>query len=94
VLEDVGIVAYMDVTEDALIVGRYSQPWIRGYALAVSKMILGQAYEKFSSIPGPNGQVVLNGAQLKAEGTAEMALLESQIDNYQDGGRPLPFLIG
>jgi hypothetical protein len=94
VLEDVGIVAYMDVSDDGLLKGRYSQPWVRSYALALSKMILGQAYEKFSGIPGPNGQVTLNGAQLKAEATAEIAELEKQIDNYQDGGRPLGFIVG
>lgn len=94
VVEDVGLVAFMDVNEEGLLTGRYSLPWIRSYTMAMCKMILGQAYEKFSGIPGPNGQVTLNGAQLKAEAQAEMTDLENQINNYQDGGRPLPFIIG
>ena len=94
VQEDVLLTAYMEVSDNALIEGRYSRPWLRSYTLAQTKIILGQAYEKFSSIPGPNGQITLNGAQLKAEAAAEMADLESQIDKYQVGNRPLPFLIG
>lgn len=94
VLEDVGLIAQFDVDEAGLLTSRYSLPWIRSYTIAMCKMILGQAYEKFSGIPGPNGQVTLNGSQLKAEALTEMNDLEQQINNYQDGGRPLPFLIG
>jgi len=94
VTEDVGIVAYMDVSDDLLISGRYSGPWIRNYTLALCKMILGNAYEKFAGIPGPQGQISLNGAQLKAEAVAEMAALEVEINTYQDGGTPLPFIYG
>ena len=92
--EDVLLIAYMDVSDDALIEGRYSRPWIRSYTIAQLKMIIGQAYEKFSSIPGPNGTITLNGAQLKAEAEKEIADLENQISTYQVGNRPLPFLIG
>jgi hypothetical protein len=92
--EDVLLTAYMSVNEDGLLLGTYSRPWIRSYALAMVKMIIGQAYEKFSSIPGPQGAITLNGSQLKAEGQAEMTTLEEEINKYRDGGRPLPFMIG
>lgn len=92
--EDVLIKAYMEVSEDGLITGRYSGPWLRSYTLAQAKMILGQAYEKFSSIPGPNGSITLPGATLKAEAAAEITDLENQLNTYQDGGRGLPFIIG
>ena len=92
--EDVLIKVYMDVNDDLLISGRYSKPWIRSYSVAQTKLILGQAYEKFSGVPGPNGQITLNGAQLKAEAIAEMTDLEDQLRMYQDGSKPLPFLIG
>lgn len=92
--EDVLLTAYMSVTEDGILTGTYSRPWVRSYALAQTKFILGQAYEKFSSIPGPNGAITLNGAQLKAEAAAEMTALEEDLNKYQDGGRPLPFMIG
>jgi hypothetical protein len=92
--EDVLLKTYMKVSEDGLITGRYSGPWIRSYALAQAKLILGQAYEKFSSIPGPNGAITLPGATLKAEAAAEITDLENQLNTYQDGGRGLPFIIG
>lgn len=92
--EDVLLKTHMSVTEDTLITGRYSGPWLRSYTLAQAKLILGQAYEKFSSIPGPNGAITLPGATLKAEAVAEITDLEAQLNAYQDGGRPLPFIIG
>lgn len=92
--EDVLLTAYMAVPEDGILTDIYSRPWVRSYALAQTKWILGQAYEKFSSIPGPNGSITLNGAQLKAEAEKEMTDLEEQINKYTDGGKPLPFIFG
>lgn len=92
--EDVVLTAWMTQSDDNIILGNYSKPWIRSYALAQAKMILGQAYEKFSSIPGPQGAITLNGAQLKAEAATAMTELEEEIKKYMDGGRPLPFMIG
>ena len=61
VLEDVLITAYMRTTDEALVLGTYSRPWLRDYTMARTKMILGQAYEKFSSLPGPNGSIQVCG---------------------------------
>jgi len=36
----------------------------------------------------------MNGSQLKAEGTAELVLLEEQLKNFVDGGAPTSFVIG
>lgn len=94
VLEDVLLTAYMKVSDDSLITGTYSRPWIRDYTMAKTKILVGQAYEKFSSLPGPSGSITLNGAQLKAEGTAEILALEDQLTKYSAGDRPLPFIIG
>ena len=92
--EDVVLSAWKVNSDNEIIEGTYSRPWIRSYSLAQAKFILGQAYEKFSSIPGPQGAITLNGAQLKAEATTEMANLEEEIKRYSEGGRPLPPLIG
>ena len=94
VYEDVLLKAYLEVPEDSLITGRYSSTWLRNYSTAKAKEILGQAYEKFSAIPGATGSITLNGAQLKAEAVAEMNALEEQLKTYQSGERPIGIVIG
>jgi len=72
----------------------FSGIWIKDYALATCKIMLGEAREKFNQIAGPQGGTTLNGAQLKAEGKAELDALELDLINYKDGGTPLSFVIG
>lgn len=69
-------------------------PWLQDYSLAIAKHMLGEAREKFASIPGPQGGTQLNGAQLKAEAKEEIQKLEDDIGNYRDGGFPATFIIG
>lgn len=92
--EEVLLWVYNEIPEDQLITNVYSGSWIRNYALAHAKMILGQAYEKFSSLPGPQGGVTLNGSQLKAEGQQEIEKLDEEIKKYSDGGTPLGIVMG
>jgi hypothetical protein len=68
--------------------------WLRDYALATCKIMLGEAREKFASIASPQGSTQLNGAALKAEGKAEIEILEADLVTYKDGGTPLTFVIG
>jgi len=68
--------------------------WLRDYSLAGCKLMLGEAREKFSSIASPQGSTTLNGTALKAEGKAEMEMLEQDLINYKEGGEPLTFVIG
>jgi hypothetical protein len=72
----------------------YAGQWLKDYSLAVSKLMLGEAREKFATIAGPQGGTQLNGAALKGEGKAEMELLEQDLINYKEGGTPLTFVIG
>jgi hypothetical protein len=72
----------------------YSGQWVKDYSLATAKMILGQAYEKFSQIASPSGSTSLNGAALKAEAKAELDILETDLINYKTGDTPLTFVIG
>ena len=62
--------------------------------VAVSKMIIGEAREKFGTIAGPNGGGTLNGTAMKGEAKAEMDSLITQLVNYVDGSQPLTFVIG
>lgn len=69
-------------------------PWIRDYTLALCKMMLGEAREKFATIAGPQGGTSLNGTALKQEGKDMIVALEEDIKNYVDGGDPYSFIIG
>ncbi|OUU18272.1 MAG: hypothetical protein CBC05_02970 [Crocinitomicaceae bacterium TMED45] len=92
--ETVLLQVYMEKPVDTLITQRYSRPWIRDYALAQCKMMLGEARSKYSSLPGAQGSVTLNGDALKAEAQATMERLEREIDTYGTGEDPLTFVIG
>ena len=85
---------YMKRTDETLLDDPYAKSWIREYALAQCKMMLGEARSKFGQLPGAQGGVTLNGADLKAEAQAAMDRLEEEIRNYTDGGDPLGVIIG
>jgi len=72
----------------------YAGIWIKDYALANAKVMLGEAREKFATIAGPQGGTTLNGAQLKAEGNAMIEKLDLELTNNFDGQKPMTFVIG
>ena len=71
-----------------------TQQWIRDYMVGNAKLIIGEAREKFATIAGPQGGTALNGAQMKAEGTAIMDAKIEELKNYVDGSQPLTWVIG
>jgi hypothetical protein len=77
-----------------LLEDRFAGQWLKDYSLATCKIMLGEAREKFATIASPQGGTQLNGAALKAEGKAEIDMLEQDLINYKEGGRPLTFVIG
>lgn len=72
----------------------YAGIWVKDYALAQCKMILGEARSKFSQIASPSGGTTLNGTELKQEGAASIEKLELELLNYSEGGTPLTWLFG
>lgn len=72
----------------------YAGLWIKDYALANAKVMLGEAREKFATIAGPQGGTSLNGATLKAEGAAMIEKLDLELSNNYDNQRPMTFVIG
>jgi hypothetical protein len=68
--------------------------WIRDYMVAASKMIIGEAREKFGTIAGPQGGGTLNGAQMKSEAQAAMDKCVEELKLYVDGSQPLTLVIG
>jgi hypothetical protein len=72
----------------------YAGIWIKDYALANAKVMLGEAREKFATIAGPQGGTSLNGAQLKAEGAAMIEKLDIELATNYDNQKPMTFVIG
>ena len=81
-------------TDETLLTDPYAKPWLRDYALAQCKMMLGEARSKFGNLPGAQGGVTLNGETLKNEAQATLERLEDEIQKYSDGGDPITFVIG
>ena len=72
----------------------YVIQWIKDYALATCKIIVGQSRELFSNVIGPSGGTSLNGAALKAEGAAEIEKLEDELMKQVTRGYGYSFIIG
>jgi hypothetical protein len=68
--------------------------WIRDYMVAASKMIIGEAREKFGAYAGPQGGSQLNGTQLKTEAQTQMDIQIEGLKNYIDGSQPITWVIG
>lgn len=93
--EEVVVRVYARKSEDDLIIDPYTGPWLLSYATAKAKYMLGEARDKFpSGFPGPNGNVMLNGATLKQEASAEIERLEQQLLNLVTSGEGYAFVIG
>jgi hypothetical protein len=72
----------------------YAGIWLKDYALAQCKIMLGEAREKFATIASPQGGTQLNGTALKAEGLAQIEKLELELTMYVDGQIPMWFTRG
>ncbi len=92
--EEILLWLYNHRPDFALFNDPYAGIWLKDYALAVSKLMLGEAREKFQTIASPQGGTSLNGTALKAEAKAEMEQLELDLINYKDGSNPLTFIVG
>jgi hypothetical protein len=53
--------------------------WIRRFALALCKEILGQVRSKFGSVPVPGDNITLNGTALISEAKAEQEALRNEL---------------
>jgi hypothetical protein len=56
--------------------------WIKKYALALSKELLGIIRSKYGSLPLPNGDVSMDGEALKAEGREEKTQLLEELKEF------------
>jgi hypothetical protein len=73
----------------------YSADWLANWTLAAAKVTLGTARAKYTTgLPGPGGAIQLDGEAMKQEGFDEMEKLKQGIFLYEEGSRPLDFIIG
>jgi hypothetical protein len=72
----------------------YAGIWLKDYALAQCKIMLGEAREKFATISSPQGGTTLNGSALKAEGVAMTEKLELELQTNVDNQQPMWFTRG
>ena len=92
--ENVLLWVYQVKPEIQLLSDYQIQQWIKDYMVANSKMIIGEAREKFAQIAGPQGGGQLNGTAMKAEAKEAMADLIEQLKMYVDASQPLTWVIG
>jgi hypothetical protein len=92
--ESVMIQVYNTKPDVTIIDDVYSGQWIKDYALANCKMMLGQAREKFAQIAGPQGGSSLNGASMKSEAQGDLDRLTVELTTLVSGGIGYSWLIG
>lgn len=93
-VETVMLHAYNIRPEEVLLNDPYAKPWLRSFATAMCKEMLGQARSKFGSLGGPQGGVSLNGDALKAEAKEEFEKLEEELKTLIDQSEGYGFTIG
>ncbi|MBJ33684.1 MAG: hypothetical protein CMC89_03045 [Flavobacteriaceae bacterium] len=92
--EDILLYVYNYRPDFELLDDYLASQWIKDYTLAKCKFMLGEARSKFATIAGPQGGSALNGDALKAEATAEIEKLESDVSTQVGGGVGYGFTIG
>lgn len=83
-VETILLQAWNTRPESVLFSDTYARPWLRDYATAICKQMLGEARGKFSQIAGPQGGFQLNGEAMKTEAAAELERLEKELINLID----------
>ncbi len=65
-------------------VNEIGRQWVRQYALALSKELLGLVRSKFSSVPLPDGDLSLNGSDLISQGREDQGNLRDKMVELLD----------
>ena len=81
-VSDYSNVPYQNITYTNI--NAVGKQWIRRYALALAKEMLGYVRGKYSAIPIPNADVTLNGADLISAGQTEKEGLITELKEILD----------
>jgi len=71
----------------------YDQIWIRRYAMALCKRVIGYNTHKYEGMVFPGG-VTINGEKFASEGKEEIEKLEQEIADNHYGEPPQGFFVG
>lgn len=77
VISDYSNIPYDNMTFSSI--NSVGKQWIRKYTLALSKELLGAIRQKYATIPIPDAEVSLDGAELRSEAAAEKEMLVTQL---------------
>jgi hypothetical protein len=72
----------------------YAKQWLKDYALATCKIMLGEARGKFASIAGPGSPISMNGSDLKSSGKEDLERLDKELETLIAGGTGYYFITG
>jgi len=81
-VSDFSNIPYQDITYRNI--NAVGKQWIRRYALALSKEMLGYVRSKYSAIPIPNADVTLNGTDLLSAASTEKEGLITELKEILD----------
>ena len=81
-VSDFSNIPYENITYS--LINAVGTQWIRRYMLALCKEMLGYVRGKYSSIPIPNAEVTLNGADLISAGATEKEGLITELKEVLD----------
>ena len=81
-INNINTIPFQNIPYDKI--NSMGKQWIRRYALALCKEMLGYVRNKFESIPIPNESIRLNGSSLVAEGRAEQKELKDELMKILD----------
>lgn len=81
-ISDISNIPYQTMTYRYI--NEIGKQWIRKYTLAIVKEMLGYVRSKYSSLPIPDGEITLNGADLVSAGKEEMQNLVTELKELLD----------
>lgn len=74
---------FSDINYQRPVYSQFNEPakqWCRNYALALTKITLGNIRGKYATIPGVDGDITLDGATLRSEGALEKEALLTRLN--------------
>ena len=71
---------------DELLNDHFAYRWLQDYALAEERIMLGEKYRLFSTLPGAQGGTVKKGESLVTQGVDDKQRLEDDLLLYADSG--------
>lgn len=76
------IEASLERKEQDILSDRWTRPWLRRWALALSRIALAETRGKWATLPGAGGQVSLNAAELRQAGKDEIDACIKEIEDF------------